>query len=151
MPPLSTVIAEIWRALMPGGMVVALEPDYGGMIEHPPDIATRDLWLAGLERAGADPYTGRKLPDVLARQGFDVDIGLFNTLAEPDPARFTFLRGLPLTDEEEQQLSLAERHAEARSGPWSEVAHLPFFLIRAEKPAGRQSWKSRGAGARGTM
>ncbi len=135
MSPLAIVIAELWRALMPGGVVVALEPDYGGMIEYPPDIATRDLWLTGLERAGADPYTGRRLPGALAQQGFDVGVGLFNTLVEPDPARFTFLHGLSLTDEEEQQLDLAEKNAEARSGPWSEVAHLPFLLIRAEKPA----------------
>ena len=132
--PLRTVVAEIWRALEPGGVLVALEPDYGGMIEYPEAIITRDLWLQALERAGADPWVGRKLPGVLEEQGFDVRVSLFDTLSIADPARFCFLRELPLTEEEEQQLSRAERAGQQLAGAWSQVAHLPFFLIRATKP-----------------
>ena len=132
--PLACAIAEIWRGLMPGGVLVALEPDYGGMMEHPPEIASRALWLAALERAGADPLIGRRLPGMLGAQGFDVQVGLFDTLGRADPARFSFLEGLPLTGEETAQLRKIREAAQALDGPWAEVAHLPFFLIRATKP-----------------
>lgn len=132
--PLADAIAEIWRGLTPGGVLVALEPDYGGMIEYPPEIAGRALWLAALERAGADPRVGRRLPGLLSTQGFDVQIGLFDTLGHADPARFSFLEGLPLTDGEAARLREIREAAQVLDGPWAEVAHLPFFLIRATKP-----------------
>ncbi len=62
---LASAIKEIYRVLQPKGMLVAIEPDYGGMIEYPPEIATGDLWIAALSRAGADPCIGRKLPSIL--------------------------------------------------------------------------------------
>ncbi len=127
-------IAEIWRVLAPGGVLVALEPDYGGIIEYPPDVATRSLWLQGLERAGADPYIGRRLPGLLARVGFEVHVGLFDTLFPPDETRFEFLKGLPLTPEEEAEQTRRHCAAKKRTGTWEQVAHLPFFLVRATKP-----------------
>ena len=133
--PLAAAIGEIWRALMPGGVLVAIEPDYGGMIEYPAEVYSRPLWLAGLQRAGADPYVGRKLPGLLTQQGFRVDISLFDTLFEPDRARFDFLHDLPLTEAERRQLAQIERVSGERSADtWGQVAHLPFFLVRATKP-----------------
>lgn len=132
--PLLNALAEIWRVLSPGGVLVAMEPDYGGMIEYPPAIASRDLWLGGLERAGANPYVGRMLPVLLSEQGFDMSVNLFDTLVPPSPARFEFLRDLPLTEEEQRRLTRIQRGAESRDTTWSQVAHLPFFLIRATKP-----------------
>lgn len=131
--PLNAAVAEIERVLMPGGVLVALEPDYGGMIEFPRAVATRQLWISGLERAGADAQVARKLPGLFAECGFRVRVSLFNSLEPPDPARFTLLSGLPLTDEERRRLNQAENNAAERSAPWSQVVHLPFFVIRAEK------------------
>lgn len=131
--PAEAALDEISRILQPGGALVALEPDYGGMIEHPPGIVTRDLWLAGIARAGADPYIGRRLPDLLSQRGFDVQISLFDTLYAPDPARFDFLRDLPLAPEEVERLSAVEFEAAGLNRPWSQLAHLPFFLISAIK------------------
>ena len=93
--PLAQALDQIYRILMPGGALVALEPDYEAMIEYPPDIAARDLWCKGLSRAGADPSIGRKLPGLLAERGFDVHISLFDTLYAPHPTRLEFLRDLP--------------------------------------------------------
>lgn len=130
--PLTPAIDEVARVLRVGGALVALEPDYGGMIEYPFEVATRDLWVKGLARAGADPYIGRKLPGLLARAGFEVRVSLFDTLFEPSVTRFAFLHDLPLLGEERAELERVEGAAGAR-GPWAEVAHLPFMLVTAVK------------------
>lgn len=137
--PLASAITEVARVLRPAGALVALEPDYGGMIEYPPEIASRELWVKGLERAGADPAVGRKLPGLLARAGFEVRVSLFDTLFEPSPERFAFLDDLPLSDNERAHLNRVEHVGRALSGAWSQVAHLPFMLVAAIKREGEQA------------
>lgn len=132
--PAAQALDEIRRVLCPDGALVALEPDYGGMIEHPPEIAARDLWLSALEHAGADPYIGRKLPELLAARGFIVHVGLFDTLFAPAAARFDFLRDLPLSAAETLALEHIEEEALVRHSPWAQIAHLPFFLVTATIP-----------------
>ena len=121
---ITAVIAEIHRTLQPGGVLVALEPDYGGLIEYPPEIATRDLWLAALRRAGAEPLIGRMLPGLLERQGFQVQTRLLDELAPASSTRFEFLRTLPLTENETAVL----HHLEQLPTP-PQVVHLPFMLV----------------------
>jgi SAM-dependent methyltransferase len=124
-------IAEMARVLQPGGAVAAIEPDYGGMIEYPPDTATRELWIAGLNRAGADPEIGRRLPGLLIGAGFRVHVGLLDRLAPPSARRFSLLRGLPLTPGESHRLGCIEERA-AACNPRAIVAHLPVLLLTAE-------------------
>lgn len=131
--PVEAVIAEVWRVLVPGGVFVALEPDYGGMIEHPPEIATRDLWITALNRAGALPTIGRYLPGILTAQGFEVQVALFETLYPPDPLRFALLRDLLLTETERRELEKIEYQANLKNESWGQIVHLPFFLITAVK------------------
>lgn len=126
-------VAEAHRVLRPGGVLVALEPDYGGMIEHPPGIATRRIWLAALARAGADPTIGRRLPGLLRSAGFDVRVDLLERLEPASPLRFDFLRDLPLSADERQALAEVEA-AERGCGPACPcVVHLPVFLLTATK------------------
>jgi SAM-dependent methyltransferase len=132
--PVTHALDEIQRVLCPGGVLVALEPDYGGMIEYPPEIAARDLWLSALKRAGADPLIGRALPGLLAAYGFTVNVGLFESLYAPAMARFDFLRDLPLIAAEALALETVETEALTRQSPWAQIAHLPFFLVTALKP-----------------
>jgi SAM-dependent methyltransferase len=124
----AAVATEIHRILQPGGILVALEPDYGGMIEYPPEIASRDLWLSALQRVGAEPLIGRRLPGLLAQQGFQIQTRLLDELAPPSPLRFGFLRTLPLTEEETAVL----HHIEQLTIP-PQVVHLPFMLVTAVK------------------
>ncbi len=125
-------LGEVRRVLAPGGALVALEPDFGGLVEHPPSIAARDLWLAALRRAGADPEVGRKLPGMLADLGFDVRVDLLDRLEPAEGARWELLGGLPLAPDEQAALAAIER-AEARVASLARVAHLPVFLVTAAR------------------
>lgn len=125
-------VAEIHRILQPGGVLIAIEPDYGGMIEYPPDIVTRDLWLAALKRVAAEPFMGRMLPGLLAKQGFQLQTRLLDEMAMASPTRLEFLRTLPLTDEETAVLSHIQLAA-ATLPLETQVAHLPFVLMTAQK------------------
>jgi SAM-dependent methyltransferase len=129
----ATAVAEIQRILQPGGVLIALEPDYGGLLEHPPAIVSRDLWLSVLARLGADPFIGRKLPGLLHKAGFQVRVSLLDELTGAEDGRFAFLRTLPLTEDETVQLAKIENTNAQFNQAWQQIAHLPFFLITAEK------------------
>ena len=63
--PLAAAAAELRRVVADTGAVLAIEPDFGGMIEHPEGAGLAQVWRAALSRAGADPLVGRKLPGAL--------------------------------------------------------------------------------------
>jgi SAM-dependent methyltransferase len=127
------VVPEIARVLQPDGVCVAIEPDYGGMIEHPPEIALQPVWQSALARAGADPHVGRKLPSLFTRSGFTIQVDFLDRLFPPSAARYDLLAGLPLTPEENDIVEL-HRAAEEKLSPRETVVFLPLFLITADKP-----------------
>lgn len=124
---------EIFRILASGGVLVAIEPDYGGLIEYPPETATRDLWLEVLPRCGAAPTVGRALPSTLCAAGFRCEVDLLDRLAPPAAERFRFLSELDLSAAARQRLREAQA-ADAATPPALKVAHLPLFLITALRP-----------------
>ena len=130
--PLDRTAAEIGRVTMKGGAVVAIEPDYGGMLEWPEGAGLKEVWIAALTRAGADPFVGRKLPGVLAREGFEVRVETTSLIQPPSPGRFGLLRGLPLTPEEEVRVREFEFGVE-NLAKWEVLVHLPFVLAIGTK------------------
>lgn len=124
------VAAEVARVLQAGECLLAIEPDFGGLIEYPPALFTRDLWLEGLRRAGADPLIGRRLPAVLAAAGFEVRVDLLDRLEPSSSVRLDLLAELPLTEDERARLA-AVRQADAMLSDLERVVHLPMFLITA--------------------
>lgn len=135
MNPIAVTAKEIFRVLEPGGVLVALEPDYAGLIEHPPEIACRELWLKGLIRAGAEPRIGRILPGLLESIGFSVKVNLLERLQQPAKERLIFLAGLPLTESENVKLrQIQDLSTVTKQLGWQQISHLPFFLITASKP-----------------
>jgi hypothetical protein len=104
------------------------------MMEYPAALSTGHIWQAALSRAGADPLIGRRLPGLLTQQGFQVRVQLLDELQPPSSTRVAFLRGLPLTEEETAALDQIEQESARHSAHWQQIAHLPFFLLAAEKP-----------------
>jgi SAM-dependent methyltransferase len=130
--PLEWTAAELGRVMVKGGAVVAIEPDYGGMLEWPQGTGLKEVWIAALERAGADPFVGRKLPGVLSREGFEVRVETTSEIQPPAPARFGLLRGLPLTPEENVRVGKFEFGKE-NLATWDMLVHLPFVLVVGTK------------------
>ncbi len=125
--------AEIARALVPKGMLLAVEPDFGGLLEWPESIALRDVWESALCRAGADPRIGRKLPVLLESLGFRTRVDLLNAPSAPDGDRFVLLEELPLTELERRRVRDSRRQDELLPGE-AKLVHLPFLFVSASRP-----------------
>lgn len=128
------VLPEISRVLVPSGVLIALEPDYGAMIEYPEDTSLAPLWLSAISRSGGHPTLARSLPTELQSLGFTLRIDLIPELKESSPARFSFLEELVLTLEEREQIELVKAEdSRLRSQGVPALSHLPFFIITAKK------------------
>jgi SAM-dependent methyltransferase len=130
--PLESIAAEIWRVLGEGGVFLSIEPDFQSLIEFPPEIAIKDIWISALRRAGANLEASRRAPSILESLGFRVRVDLLDRIHPPSPLRFEFLREMPLTDEEHLQINASEIRSKEAAG-WSQLVHLPFMLTTAEK------------------
>jgi SAM-dependent methyltransferase len=65
------ILREMIRVTRPGGAVMALaEPDYGGRIDYPEELAILGEWqMQSLRKQGADPLMGRKLAGLFHETG----------------------------------------------------------------------------------
>ena len=133
-------VREMWRVCRPGGyVVVCAEPDYGGRIDFPPEIAIGRLQVESLRREGADPYAGRRLRELFRQAGAEADVGVLAsvwTLAQhaaefADEWRFLEVaaRGL-LPPDELARLRGCDRLA-IESGV--RLSFLPIFYALARK------------------
>jgi SAM-dependent methyltransferase len=87
------VVQEISRVLAPGGAVLCIEPDYGGLMEDP-ESGLRETWLDLLTAAGAKPCIGRALPRVFRSHGLHAKIYFCDRYVAADPVANLFLSEL---------------------------------------------------------
>ena len=131
-PEPGEALGEATRVLEPGGAVVAVEPDYGGMMEHPP-LGLRELWIDGLRAAGADPTAGRKLPALCEEAGLDVWVELAHLPQSARPEAVELLMDLLPGEAERERAREIEAQVCAPGGRWSPFIHLPYFLVAATR------------------
>jgi ubiquinone/menaquinone biosynthesis C-methylase UbiE len=73
------VLIEMVRVLRPGGYLLALaEPDYGGRIDYPSELAKIGYWqIESLKEQGANPYIGREVRSLFSKVGLmDIEVGV---------------------------------------------------------------------------
>lgn len=70
-------VREMARVTRPGGCILACaEPDYGGRIDHPPEMAELGRrQTKALRRQGAEPEIGRRLGELFAAAGLQATAG----------------------------------------------------------------------------
>jgi len=131
-PELAGALGEAARVLEPGGAVVAIEPDYGGMMEEP-ELGLRELWLEGLRAAGADPMAGRKLPGRCEAAGLEVWVELSHLPRAARAEAVELLGDLPLGEEDSARAERAAERLRSMTGEWSAFVHVPYFLVVATR------------------
>lgn len=132
MSDVADTIAEAARVLAPAGVLVALEPDYGAMIEYPV-MGLREVWNEALERAGADPLTGRKLPGLCESAGLHVWVELTHIPRQAEVEALDLLADLPLVEREQAMVEDARAQVRCAPGQWGVFLHVPYFLVVAER------------------
>jgi len=116
-------VREMARVIRSDGAVLACaEPDYGGRVDHPPEmVALGRLQAEALRQQGADPELGRRLGELFVAAGLRVTVGVmagrWDLPASPDSgfeAEWT-MRERDLADllpaEELRRLRSADRQA----------------------------------------
>jgi ubiquinone/menaquinone biosynthesis C-methylase UbiE len=79
-------VREMARVTRRGGWVLALaEPDYGGRIDHPPELETVGrMQTEALRRQGADPAVGRRLAEIFSAAGIILrECGVLGARTDP--------------------------------------------------------------------
>ena len=135
-------VREMARVVRPGGRVLACaEPDYGGRVDHPPELVSLGrLQAEALRRQGADPELGRQLGELFVAAGLQATVGVmaghWDLPASPDGGfeaewdmRERDLAAL-LSPEELRRLRGADRQALAAG---RRVLFVPTFYALGKK------------------
>jgi ubiquinone/menaquinone biosynthesis C-methylase UbiE len=137
------VISEMKRVTRPGGSVLALaEPDYGGRIDYPPELAEIGaLQTQALASQGTDPHVGRKLRDIFSRAGlFEVQVGVLGgEWTGPPPTEELESEWRAFASDVEDTLSkeTLETWRAADLEAWtdgSRILYVPTFYARGRVP-----------------
>jgi SAM-dependent methyltransferase len=69
-------------------VICLAEPDYGGRICHPKEVADLDRYLTdSLIEEGADPFIGRKIGHMMEMAGLAVELGVHSGVWSPEQLR----------------------------------------------------------------
>jgi SAM-dependent methyltransferase len=75
------VVQEMARAAKNGGVVLATtEPDYGGRIDYPEEVALGPLMEESVRRDGGHPRIGRRLRALFSSAGLEVETGVIPSM-----------------------------------------------------------------------
>ena len=138
----AVAVREMARVVRGGGVVLATtEPDYGGRIDYPEDIALSPLMEESLRRDGAHPRMGRRLKALFAGAGLETECGVVcsmwddRQLAQEFQWEWNFiLETLSNVATERELLVYRDKAREAlRLG--SRVVFMPNFWALGRKPA----------------
>lgn len=125
------VLCECQRVLRRGrGRLVIIEPDFDGLMEYPSEIGARQLWVDALTANGANPTIGRSLGVLCQSAGLECQQYLLDRYEPPHSDYLAFLRELPLSAIQCDQLKQVET-ALAKIPRQHLTVHLPFWLIIA--------------------
>lgn len=83
------VVLEMKRVTKSGGAILVLaEPDYGGRIDYPQQLAVLNDWqTAALLNQGANPFMGRKLKAIFHLAGLvDIEVGVIGAQWKSSPS-----------------------------------------------------------------
>jgi SAM-dependent methyltransferase len=81
-------LRRLKKLLRAGGtLLIAAEPDYGGRIDFPDELAfLNEIFSSHILAGRGDPFIGRKLKDLLEKSGWRGDVGLASHLHFPEMA-----------------------------------------------------------------
>lgn len=128
-------LKEMKRVAKPGSALLAFaEPDYGGRIDHPPELKPLGKWQAeALSAQGADPEMGRKLVGLFHDAGLlEVESGVLGAQwASPKADNVELEWQLLRADLEgrisSEQLTLLEENAQIARQSGEGVLYVPTF------------------------
>ncbi len=147
-PDPAAVVAEMARLARPDGWVVGMEPDMSVQLYHPPHPAwdrLHEIFIAAFRVDGADPFIGRRLPELFREAGLtDVGVEARVDLYPPGHSRRTIrvdlvrsmrakivARGIAA----EQELDVLDRAARVHlDDPRTLVLPGLYFLAWGRKP-----------------
>jgi SAM-dependent methyltransferase len=134
------LVGEIHRVLVPGGCaVIAAEPDFGGVVDHPPAAGAHGLIAGLLRKNGADPEVGRRLRDLFRPDAWDTALTMHGIDPAPGPAGEgleSHVRAVREMIAEAVQASVLdrwERELRDASAAGTLLVHLPCFAMVARK------------------
>lgn len=129
-------LLEMRRVTQPGGSVIAFaEPDYGGRIDHPPELKPLGTWQAeALKAQGADIDMGRKIVGLFQNAGLrDPESGVLGAQwtesnADNSELEWQILRGDLEGRISSEQLDIFSREESLARDSGNRVLYVPTFF-----------------------
>ncbi|MFD7159432.1 methyltransferase domain-containing protein [Kribbella sp. NPDC059898] len=133
-------VREMARVLRPGGRVVLIDTDWGTAIIHPADPDVLRRMLGYFRDQTANPYSGRRLREVLTDAGFEITGETAATWIEPQEGATTGFVGMMHTTAARAG-AITEDEAAAFTKTLSDAAErgafhmsLTMYAVSARKP-----------------
>jgi hypothetical protein len=135
-------VREMARVVREGGVVLATtEPDYGGRIDYPEEVALRSLMEESVRRDGGHPRIGRRLRGMFASAGLEVQDGVIPSmwnsrqLEEEFEAEWDFILRTLNNVADETELRMYRDRSRVALQEGARLVFVPNFWALGRKPA----------------